>query len=182
MQLNKNKLIVDISIEDERWQELTIEPSSIIDKVFTIINLEAEEGFLKLTKLQKLQNSPYLSLDLCLTNDKEMQVINNNFRNIDKTTNVLTFSLFADDDNAIAIDDNDYIINLGEMIFAYEQIKKEAADNNLPFLSHFYRLIIHSCLHILGYTHDEDLDYEQMFNKEQQILELFGISNYFDKL
>lgn len=110
-------------------------------------------------------------LELSLSNPKQMAELNAKFRNKDAATNVLSFPLGFDtlDDEAPTL--------LGSIFFCWQIIKDESEENGIDNLKHLAHLIVHSTLHLLGYTHDEIQDRQKMEAKEVIILMKLGIES-----
>jgi len=56
-------------------------------------------------------------------------------------------------------------------------VEKEAIDQNKPLMHHWAHMVVHGCLHLLGYDHIKDDEAEVMENLERQILAKMGISD-----
>lgn len=166
-------LDADIIIKHEAWRaEHNIE--DIVEKICSKI--------MPLTELNRIsQNDLDVELSVSLVCDAQIREINEEFRNQDKATNVLSFPSL--DENIIrkdglqkAVGDTDYVF-LGDIVIAYETIKKESLAQNKKFCDHLTHLILHSILHLLGYDHEEDEMAEKMESLEINILEQMGIAN-----
>jgi probable rRNA maturation factor len=115
-------------------------------------------------------------VNIAFLSDDEIQVLNKNYRGIDKTTDVLSFHYFEDfsglQSEEIA----------GEIIMSESKIRSQAAEYHNTQEAEFAKLLIHSTLHLLGYDHEDDEDYEEMYQEEQKIakilLEKKGIEIY----
>ena len=94
---------------------------------------------------------------------------NNLYKKQNKSTNVLTF--------ISKIKKNNVIEKHCDIMISAETILNEAEKNNKSFYDHFAHLIIHSILHINGYSHNNDKYFSMMKNKEIKILNKLGISN-----
>lgn len=134
---------------------LTITPSfnidiKTIDSVYNIISKI-------ITKNQKW------TLNIVFLDPYSIQNLNKDYRNIDKTTDVLSFHYF-DDFNKLKNNDIAWEIILNE-----EKIKLQAKEYWLWEEKEFYKLIIHSTLHILWYDHELDNEYEIMQELEEKI-------------
>jgi probable rRNA maturation factor len=66
---------------------------------------------------------------------------------------------------------------LGDIIIAYETVKREALSEHKDFADHFTHLVIHGFLHLLGYDHIEDADAEKMESLEIELLAELNIPN-----
>ena len=115
-------------------------------------------------------------ISVLLTNDEEIRELNKKYRNIDKPTNVLSFSIT-----------NDKIVNelrmIGDIVISKEKILSEARDQNKTFDNHLAHIVIHGFLHLLDFTHDNSEDSIIMENKEVELLKMIDISNpYSDRI
>ncbi len=109
-------------------------------------------------------------VSLLFCNDAVMAGINNEWRGLDKPTNVLSFP-------AAEFPGQTFPRPLGDIIIALEISQKEAADAGLSFESHVTHLIVHGFLHLLGYDHETDNDAHEMETMEADILAGMGIAN-----
>ena len=111
-------------------------------------------------------------LAVMLTDDSGIRTLNNNWRGIDKPTNVLSFPALPPT-GAGGPDDAPRM--LGDIAIAYETTRKEADDEQKPFDHHLSHLAIHGFLHLIGYDHERNNDAEIMETLEQEILAQLGI-------
>jgi probable rRNA maturation factor len=79
-----------------------------------------------------------------------MRELNNQFREKDKTTDVLSFPFEADEFDFSEEE------TLGDIIISAEQAAKQAEENNLTFEREIKQLILHGILHLCGYDHETD--------------------------
>ncbi|MBW8903818.1 MAG: rRNA maturation RNase YbeY [Bradyrhizobium sp.] len=112
-------------------------------------------------------------LAVMLTDDTGIQTLNNNWRGIDKPTNVLSFPALQPTGDSRADDDASRM--LGDIAIAYETTRREADDEQKPFDHHLSHLAIHGFLHLIGYDHEKDQDAETMEALETEILMRLGI-------
>lgn len=66
---------------------------------------------------------------------------------------------------------------LGDVILAFETVRREATEQGKPLADHFTHLVIHGVLHLLGYDHIEDDEAEAMERLETRILAGVGIAD-----
>lgn len=110
------------------------------------------------------------TINIAFASPEEMQSLNRDYRGMDRTTDVLSFHYFEDfsvlSDEEIA----------GECIFLEEKILSQAEEFAHSAEAEFEILLIHSLLHILGYDHETDEDFEVMWHYEAPAREHFGLS------
>src|ERR1700716_4064765 len=110
-------------------------------------------------------------LAVMLTDDAGIRTLNNNWRGIDKPTNVLSFPALQPTAGAPPAAPR----IPGDIATAYETTRKEADDEEKPFDHHLSHLAVHGFLHLIGYDHEKDDDAEAMEALEREILEQLGI-------
>ncbi|KJC47379.1 rRNA maturation factor [Bradyrhizobium sp. LTSPM299] len=118
-------------------------------------------------------------LAVMLTDDTGIRTLNNNWRSIDKPTNVLSFPALQPTGNEPA----DAPRMLGDIAIAYETTRREADEEQKPFDHHLSHLAVHGFLHLIGYDHENDDDAEDMEALEREILSQLGIPDpYADRI
>ena len=122
---------------------------------------------LKLNKLKLFKNKSS-NYTIFLTNNKKMRQLNKKFRNKNKPTDVLSFPF----QNKIKNTKNIY---LGDIAISYEIVKKKSKNSN--FLLEFDKMWIHGYLHLLGYDHKKNKEYNKMRKLENLILNKFYKKN-----
>ncbi len=108
-------------------------------------------------------------INLRLLNDREMKKLNMQFRQKDKTTNVLSF---PNDDISVK-----QTKNIGDIAISVEYVKAEAKKEGKTFDDHIIHMLAHGVYHILGYDHENNENAVIMENKEIQTLKKINISN-----
>lgn len=114
-------------------------------------------------------------VNVTFVDDAEIKALNTEFRNIEKSTDVLSFPLGQDgiyDTNP----ENNYKM-LGDIVISVEHAVKQAdlychsLDREIGYLT------VHSMLHLLGYDHiDNGLEKVRMRTKEETVLKLLGLA------
>ena len=113
-------------------------------------------------------------ISIMFSDDKKIKKLNNQFRKMNKPTNVLSFPPYGN----ILINDDE--IFLGDIIFSIETIKTEAKKNNKTVIDHLIHLFIHGVLHLLGYHHDKEEEAKIMENLEICMLKKLGIASPYE--
>lgn len=83
------------------------------------------------------------SATIAFVSDKSIRKLNQQFRSIDKATDVLSFP-------------GDEADNLGDVAVSVETAANQAKDNGLTFENEVAQLILHGLLHLSGYDHETD--------------------------
>jgi probable rRNA maturation factor len=66
---------------------------------------------------------------------------------------------------------------LGDVAIALQTAQREAADRAIPLKDHVIHLILHGCLHLLGFNHEIDADAETMEGIEARALARIGVAD-----
>ncbi|HTO61655.1 MAG TPA: rRNA maturation RNase YbeY [Bradyrhizobium sp.] len=111
-------------------------------------------------------------LAVMLTDDAGIRTLNNNWRGIDKPTNVLSFPALQP---TAPPGDDDPPRMLGDIAIAYETLRREADAEAKPFDHHLSHLVVHGFLHLIGYDHETDAEAEAMEALEREVLAQLGI-------
>jgi probable rRNA maturation factor len=111
-------------------------------------------------------------LAVMLTDDTGIRTLNNNWRGIDKPTNVLSFPALPPSGGS---GPDEAPRMLGDIAIAYQTTRAEADDEQKPFDHHLSHLAVHGFLHLIGYDHENDDDAEAMETLETAILAQLGI-------
>ena len=111
-------------------------------------------------------------LAIMLTDDDGIRTLNQNWRGIDKATNVLSFPALRP---TAAARPDDAPRMLGDIAIAYQTTRREADEEGKPFEHHLSHLAVHGFLHLVGYDHETDDEAEAMEALEREILAQLGI-------
>lgn len=100
-------------------------------------------------------------------NDK-IKEINNEYRGIDKVTDVISFAL-NDKKNIF----DGYVNVLGDIFICIPRMKEQAHEYGHSETRELCFLTVHGLLHLLGYDHMNKKDEEVMFKKQEEVLNEF---------
>lgn len=118
----------------------------IITKAFSVLGVE-----------------PIPDLSIIITNNTKLQSLNKNYRGIDETTDVLSFSNeYVDLDSGVKY--------LGDIFISYPRAKEQAEAGDHRVDQEVELLIVHGLLHLLGYDHSEKKSKAVMWDLQKQIL------------
>lgn len=127
-------------------------------------------------KEERLNNLNYY-ISVTLTNPDEIKKINNEYRNINKETDVLSFPMFEKDEvDLIRKDQEKSKVEevLGDIVISIERVEKQAIEYGHSFERELSYMVVHGFYHIIGYDHMEDADKAIMREKEEHILNLLN--------
>ncbi len=91
-------------------------------------------------------------LGILLVNDERMKKLNALYRGIAKTTDVLSFPMYAGTDE---MPDEGELL-LGDIIINVRAAGRQADEYDVTFYEEVRRLLIHGFLHLLGYDHEKN--------------------------
>ena len=105
--------------------------------------------------------------DIVLTDNEKIHEINKEYRKKDSPTDVITFAIFADSkpEERFIFDDE---INLGEIIVSLDKIQEQAKEHSKSFNDELYFIISHGILHLLGFDHQTEDDYNFMIKNQNK--------------
>ena len=106
-------------------------------------------------------------LTIRLVDEAEGRELNHTWRGKDYATNVLSFPADVPDE---FLD----IPLLGDLVICAQVVAREAAEQGKEPMAHWAHLVIHGCLHLLGYDHIEDDEAEEMEGLERVLLAKLG--------
>lgn len=111
---------------------------------------------------------PEAELSIVIVDDAQIRVINRDYLQRDKSTNVISFAMQEGEGAGIQP------ALLGDVVISAETAARDAADAGLPFVSELYFLLLHGILHLLGYDHERGTEEEAaiMEAKEREIFAL----------
>jgi probable rRNA maturation factor len=116
-----------------------------------------------LKTLKKIFKSIHLkkSFEIIFIDDEYMHKLNNTYRGIDKTTDVLSFP-----------NDDEKSKSLGDVFISLPMAKKQAETLKHSVLREIGFLAVHGYLHLVGFDHQTELEEEVMTAEQNRILKL----------
>lgn len=128
----------------------------------------------KCFEVEKLEHTN-LYVSVILTNPVVIQELNREYRNIDKTTDVLSFPMFEKEE----IEDLRKIQNwveenkgevLGDIVISVEKVAQQAVEYGHSFERELSYMLVHGFYHLMGEDHIEEADKVVMRQKEEKVL------------
>lgn len=129
------------------------------------------DTILKILNILDIQKP--IEISLLITNDKEMKSLNKKYREINNTTDVLSFNLFPEpnkEPGSHFVLPPGKIQQTGEIVISGEQAQKQAQERGAGLKDELQVLIVHGILHILGYDHETAIERRTMLRKEKNLI------------
>ena len=155
---------IDISVQDPEWEAM--------GDVEEIINKAAQTA-LTAALIPRFAEGRDLEVSVVLANDDLVQILNHEYRDKDKPTNVLTFASLDDEEGL----PEEGVLNLGDIVLSYQTLDREAQEQGKFLLDHVKHMTVHGMLHLLGYDHKTEDQATDMETLEIRILEKLGVQN-----
>ena len=120
-------------------------------------------------------------VDVLLTDDEAIHRINREMRQVDRSTDVLSFPEFDLHPGQLPTEEDadpgTGLVPLGDMVISMEHVAAQAKEYGHSTRRELAYLVVHSVLHLLGYDHlDEGSQKKQMRAREEAILAELGIT------
>jgi probable rRNA maturation factor len=120
------------------------------------------------------ENRSSREISVRVVDEEEGRALNNQYRQQDKATNVLSFPVAATGESGLPPELSQV---LGDIVICGPVVEREAAEQNKEVASHWAHLLVHGALHLLGYDHETDDDAAVMEKLETSILAARGIDD-----
>ena len=114
-------------------------------------------------------------LSVTFVDKDEIQNINKMYRDKDKVTDVISFAL-EEDEPEIDMNELDIPRVLGDIIICTDVAHEQAENYGHSFERELGFLALHGFLHLLGYDHMTDEDEKEMFGRQKEILNAYGLT------
>jgi len=167
---------LDIENEFDGWKP---DPAEILDKTRKILDCYMQMPEIYDNSCLTGREYNTVSFDFLFCNSKKTHVINKNYRNKDYPADIITFAVFADSTESEKFI-LDMEINLGEIIIGLDRVIEEAGKKEIGKDTELLFLISHGILHLLGFDHQTEKDFNFVVSHQKKALESIGI--IYDKI
>jgi probable rRNA maturation factor len=143
---------IEIAVEAPAWKNLSGAEAAVrraIEETIAVAGIDKGE------------------IGVVLTDDARVRALNRRWRGVDKATNVLSFPAQPGAAATPRL--------LGDLVFAFETLMREAASEGKPASQHLSHLAVHGTLHLLGFDHEREEEAEAMEERERAILGGLGL-------
>ena len=144
---------IDVFSEEKAWSKKLKKKELFFKKVCSLF-----------PKKYKFSNKK-VNFTLLLSNNRGTKKLNKEFRNKNKSTDVLSFPFNKEPKVS-------KITYIGDIIISYNFMDKPKSQNLKSFKEKIIRTFIHGFLHLLGYDHVKNKDYKKMLNEEEILYKL----------
>lgn len=131
-----------------------------------------EADFIRWAEAALRQVSEDCELSIRVVDEDESAELNSSYRNKTGPTNVLSFPF----DAPIELEPR----LLGDLVICAPVVEREAQQQQKAVFDHWAHMVVHGCLHLLGYDHIDTDEAEQMEALEIEILQSMKINNPYE--
>lgn len=111
-----------------------------------------------------------ITLDIVFCDSEKTHELNRDYRDKDKPADIITFAIFADDENRFVFDND---INLGEIVIALDKVI-EGVNRDISLSKNkeqeLFFLISHGLMHLLGFDHRDETEYNFVIEEQRKAL------------
>ena len=154
---------------ENTFEEWKVDEKDIIEKTRLLLDAIISE----IGESSCLYKKKYdtLSLDIVFCDSCRTRELNRDYRNKDYPADIITFAIFADDENSFIFDGD---INLGEIIIALDKViegtNRDISGSKNKNQELFF-LISHGLMHLLGFDHQTEEEYNFVIEEQRKALE-----------
>jgi probable rRNA maturation factor len=163
---------IDVSIEVSGGVEASVDRAGL--QAAAVAALQVLEG----TEERPLLafGETQLEISILVTDDAEIRRLNREYRGVDRPTDILSFSLVADDDGNLQNMPVGVEQSLGDIVISHSYASRQADELGHSLPMELAWLVIHGTLQLVGYSHDTDASAEHMEALEQAALRRLGFT------
>lgn len=145
--------LIEVEIEADDWTDALPDAEAIVERAAQAALGDVEGGLVVL-----------------LTDNGAVQLLNAQFRDKDRPTNVLSFP--GGDMQMPGAP-----VHLGDIVLAFGVCRDEAQAQGKSLANHLAHLVIHGTLHVLGRDHEDEAEAEAMEAEERTLLASLGVAD-----
>ncbi|MBY4604631.1 MULTISPECIES: rRNA maturation RNase YbeY [Bacillus] len=114
-------------------------------------------------------------VSVTIVTNEDIQQINKEYRGKDTPTDVISFALEEEGEGEVEIVGAEMPPVLGDIIISADRTREQAEEYNHSFKRELGFLAVHGFLHLLGYDHMTKEEEEEMFTKQKDLLDAYGL-------
>lgn len=162
--------LVELVIDDDRWSSIDLD--SLANRAAALALGVAGLG------------ADGYEIGLLACGDKQLETLNSKFRGKSGATNILSWPAFDLSPRGPGLAPEKprkpgewWSETLGDLAISFDTCQREAAESGTTLPDHVTHLVLHGCLHLLGYDHQRDADAALMERLEIKALASVGIAD-----
>ncbi|WP_338442855.1 rRNA maturation RNase YbeY [Bacillus spizizenii] len=114
-------------------------------------------------------------VSVTIVTNEDIQQINKDYRGKDTPTDVISFALEEEGEGEVEIVGAELPPVLGDIIISADRTREQAEEYNHSFKRELGFLAVHGFLHLLGYDHMTKEEEKEMFTKQKDLLDAYGL-------
>lgn len=160
---------LEVNIFSENIHEnIEIDEKKAIDVARDVLKFYLKEKAIFANSCLKDYDYNCISFDILYCDDEKTHQVNKEYRDKDYAADIITFAIFADSEEKFVFDGE---INLGEIIISLNKVQVNAIEKSTTFEHELYFLISHGIMHLLGFDHQTNEDYNFIVNAQNSALQ-----------
>ena len=143
------------------------------------IFVQVEEEIKELETVEKVlyraiekENLDNVSFNVIIVDNDYIHELNKTYRKIDRETDVITFAL--EEESTVVVPGEERI--LGDIYISMDKARSQSKEYGHSLLRELSFLAVHGFYHLLGYDHQTEEEEKVMFQKQEEVLESYGIT------
>ena len=144
---------IDVQIADEFSQQIAA------DNLVNVVRAVLEQS-------NQPQNT---AVTLVVVDDERIRQLNRTFRGVDCATDVLAFGI---GDDSRFVTPEELPPHLGDVVVSYPTAVAQAAEMGHSIEEELTLLVVHGCLHLLGYEDSTEEERRRMWARQEELLQM----------
>ncbi len=130
-----------------------------IETVLPALDIQREALWSAVCRVLRGEGRDHAAVTVILVDDPYIRQLNHRYRHLDRATDVLSFNM----DDGPGSDEE----SLGEVYISIDRARDQADRYHVSLDDELHRLVVHGCLHLLGYDHHNASERKVMREKER---------------
>ncbi|CAM3811221.1 rRNA maturation RNase YbeY [Mesobacillus zeae] len=155
-----------MSLEIDLFDEVNALSDEEQNIVLELLNLAA--------RMEKVEEGSEVSLTI--VSNERIREINRDYRGKDMPTDVISFALEEAGEGEMTVIGEGLPRVLGDIVISAAKAREQAAEYEHSYIRELGFLAVHGFLHLLGYDHMTDAEEKEMFSRQKEILDEYGLT------
>ena len=153
---------VQLSVDSEDCDHYPFPNSNVLARIF--------ESEIESLWPQGIQKPEIVEISISTLSPSDMKEQNKMFRDIDSSTDVLSFPMWENNGEFVPAPETDCpILTLGDVLLCPEKISENAVENKKEYFEELCLVLAHSFLHLLGWDHETEENEVNMWKRQEII-------------